>query len=696
MLGFVALWSHALAAILYGALAVWQLRHWNGDPRNRPLVAAFAVMSLWSIFTALLGPHHLLSGLAESARNYAFLAFMYGIVRHAAEAGRERALRLVYTTVAGVIGLQIVIAGVLPRFEDNAAVYDVLLATANVLGLTIAAGSLVLVHNLYGQAAPDSRWGIRLPMIALAGMWTYDLHLYTVAYLTRDPVNDLFAMRGAIVAMLVPIFALASRRNAQWKMALSRAATFQSLSVIVILAYLILMMSATQALELIGGAWVRTGQVALMFAMTLAALVFLPSGRARAWLRVVMAKHLFEHRYDYREEWLRFTRTIGLGGEDAAPLNERVVKSLADIAGSPAGLLLLTDGAYRLNPAASWNWHNDAGKGSTADVEFARFLEASAHVVDFASVRDGVLTAGDQAVQVPRWMTNGEFAWAGIPLLHSDQLVGLVILEPPLVRRPLDWEDFDLFRTAGIQAASYLAEARSQDALANAHRFEEFNRRFAFIMHDIKNLVSQLSLVARNAERHADNPEFRADMIATLQSSVKKMNDLLARLSRGNQAEGEALRAVSLDAVVGAIAAAKQRAHPIELFGPAGLSVTADPVRLEQALAHIVQNAIDASRPADPVRICSGRQGPDVTIEVIDSGHGMSADFVRTRLFQPFASTKDGGFGIGAFEARALVASMGGRLEVESHEGEGSRFTIFLPPGGSSAEPLAQIERIRV
>ena len=86
----------------------------------------------------------------------------------------------------------------------------------------------------------------------------------------------------------------------------------------------------------------------------------------------------------------------------------------------------------------------------------------------------------------------------------------------------LDWEDFDLFRTAGIQAASYIAEARSQQALADAQRFDEFNRRFAFIMHDIKNLVSQLSLVARNAERHADNPEFRADMIATLQSSVEQ------------------------------------------------------------------------------------------------------------------------------------------------------------------------------
>src|SRR3546814_19588773 len=98
-------------------------------------------------------------------------------------------------------------------------------------------------------------------------------------------------------------------------------------------------------------------------------------------------------------------------------------------------------------------------------------------------------------------MSDADAAWAGIPLLHSDRLVGLVILEHPLVRRPLDWEDFDLFRAAGIQAASYLAEARSQEALAAAQRFDEFNRRFAFILHDLHNLVSRLSLVRLAARR---------------------------------------------------------------------------------------------------------------------------------------------------------------------------------------------------
>jgi putative PEP-CTERM system histidine kinase len=679
MIGLIGLWSHALAALLFGALAVWQLRHWNGDPRNRPLVAAFAVTSLWATFTALQGSGGLLAGLAESGRNFAFLAFMYGIVRSAEEDDRQRALKSVYAAVAGVIGLQVVLAGVLPRFAGEPLIADALRSTAYVIGLTIAAGSLVLVHNLYGQASAESRWGIRLPAIALASLWAYDLHLYTVSYLSRDGAPDLNAMRGAIVAMIVPLFALASRRNAGWKVRLSRAATFQSLSLIAILAYLVLMMSATQAFDAIGGRWVRVGQIGLVAAMTLAALVLLPSGRARAWLRVMLAKHLFEHRYDYREEWLGFTRTIARGGEDAAPLGDRVVKALADIAGSPAALLLLVDDGGRLSPGARWNWRHSVEQSTAADEALVGAIERTGHVIDF----DGAAPGG---IAIPEWMRAGGTAWAGIPLLHGDLLVGLVILEQPPFRRPLDWEDFDLFRTAGIQAASYLAEARSQEALAHAQRFDEFNRRFAFIMHDIKNLVSQLSLVARNAERHAENPAFRADMIATLQSSVRKMNDLLARLSHGRPGETDAVRDTDVRPIAATVARAKRQAHPIEVTGCAAVAVRADPVRLEQALTHLVQNAIDASRFDEPIHIRFEQRGQESIIEVIDRGAGMSAEFIRARLFQPFASTKTGGFGIGAYEARSLIAAMGGRLEVSSREGEGSRFTITLPAAAAITE----------
>jgi putative PEP-CTERM system histidine kinase len=259
------------------------------------------------------------------------------------------------------------------------------------------------------------------------------------------------------------------------------------------------------------------------------------------------------------------------------------------------------------------------------------------------------------------------------------------VLAAPEYRRQLDWEDFDLLRTAGNQAASSLAEALGQEALSQAQRFEEFNRRFAFILHDIKNLVSQLSLVARNAERHADNPEFRADMVATLQSSVGKMNELLQRLAPHSQSRVQRLEPQPLRPILTAAIAAKRRDREVSLLGDASVEALVDAGALEQAVGHLLQNALDASS-GEAVTVRVGGNGANVSIAITDKGVGMDGDFIRNRLFEPFASTKPGGFGIGAFEARALITAMGGRLTVDSRLGRGTTFTILLRPAEAAGE----------
>ena len=297
-------------------------------------------------------------------------------------------------------------------------------------------------------------------------------------------------------------------------------------------------------------------------------------------------------------------------------------------------------------------------------------------------------------MEVPPWLVSEERAWAAIPLLHHQRLVGVVILAAPDFHRQLDWEDFDLLRTAGTQAASSLAEALGQEALSQAQRFEEFNRRFAFILHDIKNLVSQLSLLARNAERHADNPEFRADMVATLKSSVGKMNELLARLAPQGSGRVQRVEAQPLRPILNAVIAGKRRDREVSLLGDAGAVALVDTNALEQALGHLLQNALDASS-GQPVTVRVGQEGDQVSIAIADKGVGMDGDFVRNRLFQPFASTKPGGFGIGAFEARSLITAMGGRISVDSRLGGGTTFTILLPAArqtpGAAAEPERKI-----
>ncbi|MFN9578630.1 MAG: XrtA/PEP-CTERM system histidine kinase PrsK [Novosphingobium sp.] len=280
---------------------------------------------------------------------------------------------------------------------------------------------------------------------------------------------------------------------------------------------------------------------------------------------------------------------------------------------------------------------------------------------------------------VPDWLLAEPRAWALVPLHHFDRLVGMVVLARPALTRRLDWEDFDLLRVAGQQLASYLAEQTGQEALAEAGRFDDFNRRIAFVMHDIKNLASQLSLLARNAEAHAENPEFRADMLVTLRNAADKLNALLARLSRYGTSAVESLTPVSADVVAKRVVAQFRAGHQVELVQSAPCLIAGREELLEQVLVHLVQNAIDASQPESPVFVQVSCEQFHGLIEVVDSGSGMSAEFVRTGLFKPFVSTKSGGLGIGAYEARELVRAMGGQLEVESREGLGSRFTIRLP-----------------
>ena len=684
MQALIPFWSHALCAAAFAGLLIWRLIEFRRQDQKL-LLAGFAVTACWAWLSAIV-PGDPLASYAETARNLVWIGLLYSLSATSDE--RQHGVRLVYSAVSAVLGFQIVVDALSMAFPGEAAIEQ----TATLLRITAAAGSLVLVHNLYGQASAASRMNIGLAMLALSLTWSYDLNLYTIVYLDSHLATGLLDWRGAIIGATAPMFALAARRVDGWRIRLSRAATFQSLSLLAICAYFAVMAILATALRGTTVDWSRGFLVSLLALMTVAAMVLLPSSKARSWARVTVAKHLFEHRYDYRSEWLRFVETLGTTGPDAAPLGQRVIKAFADILEAPGGLLLAADSSGAITPASSWNWpgRNPPAGELALMREFWSALETSGRIIELDALRNGWAKPEDCVALAPQWMLEERRAWACIPLIHGDRLFGILLLASPEYRRALDWEDFDLLRTAGRQAASSLAEAYGQEALSNARRFEEFNRRFAFILHDIKNLVSQLSLLSRNAERHADNPEFRSDMVATLRSSVGKMNELLTRLSPEAQSgpqrsDPQPLRTILSDAI-----AAKRRDHEVRLLGDTNLWAWVDALALEQAVGHLVQNAVEASPPDEPVTVAVAGAGHEVLISITDKGCGMDGDFVRNRLFQPFASTKPDGFGIGSFEARSLITAMGGRLIVDSAPGAGTEFSIFLP---AAAEEAVQPQR---
>jgi signal transduction histidine kinase len=214
-------------------------------------------------------------------------------------------------------------------------------------------------------------------------------------------------------------------------------------------------------------------------------------------------------------------------------------------------------------------------------------------------------------------------------------MVGAVVLARPPQARKLDWEDFDLLRVVAQQIATYLAEHLGQQALAEASRFDDFHRRIAFVMHDIKNLSSQLALLARNAERHAENPAFRADMLVTLRNSSDKLNHLVARLSRYGSSTVDKVEPVEVGELAQQLAETFRVRHNVQVIERDECTIAGQRHSIEQILTHLIQNAVDASAPEMPVFVSITGDGLFCRIEIVDSGHGMARNLSATACSNP-------------------------------------------------------------
>jgi putative PEP-CTERM system histidine kinase len=689
-LTIVGLFSHLLAVIGFVALAVVAVWRKRRTASSFWLAAASLVTAVWAavfILTALdpatwgywLPPF-------ETVRSAAWVAFLVAILRPTWRLeDRLRSSFVIASALGFILSLQLALDLLPGTFSALAGDRSLGSQLFIILRLTVAVSGLVLVHNLYVNTEAAARGGVRLLVIGLGGMFVYDLNFYTLAFLLPPPSSDLYNIRGAIYAISVPLLMLSSRDNWIARVQVSRQVVFHTLSFSMIGVYLIVMALLAYGLRLFGGDWGRLFQVSFLFAAVSLGTIVLVSPKFRAALRVMIAKNFFAYKYDYRVEWLRFIATVSqteTSGRDGA-LNDRVIQAVCTVLESPGGVLFVPDDE-NLMPIAAWNDHNLKVEPIPRKSSLAQYLEIRKRIVDIDALRAG---SGDYgAVALPDWVLVGRQAWLCVPLVHLDTMVGFILIERTLAPRTLNWEDFELLRTLGRQAASYIAETSTQMALDEANKFDEFNRRFSFIMHDIKNLVSQLSLVARNAERHAENPAFRADMVKTLQSSVGKMNDMLARLSkRPTERSDPNWLPVAVTAMLRLVVDTKCQAHP-----PLTLCVSEDESmpeqfvagdvdQIEQLFLHLIQNAIDASSADAPIRVVATNTGNEVIVRIEDKGKGMSARFIRNELFQPFRSTKPGGFGIGAYEAREIARAHGGRLELISREGEGTTFTVALP-----------------
>lgn len=316
------------------------------------------------------------------------------------------------------------------------------------------------------------------------------------------------------------------------------------------------------------------------------------------------------------------------------------------------------------------------GEGLVSLPEFLRRQRWVVNLAEYEADPDAY-----DGLALPEWVPDGRRLWLIVPLFHAEVLLGFVMLARPRVPEQLNWETLDLLKTAARQAASYLALEQAARVLADARQFMGFNRLSAFIVHDLKNLIAQLSLGARNAERHKHNPDFIEDAIVTVRNSVDKMNRLLAQLR--SAMSGECSERVDLSETLREVVAERAAVEPaprLEVRDPERCALYADRDRLAAVVGHAVRNAQEATLCDGTVSVRPCAQEGKGLIEVEDTGVGMDDTFVRERLCKPFDSTKGlAGMGLGGCECREFIRALGGRVEVQSAPGRGIRFLMIVP-----------------
>jgi putative PEP-CTERM system histidine kinase len=624
-----------------------------------------------------------LAAALDVLRYALWLGFLWSLVRLSAE-GQPRT-GLTWLPAAAGLALVLVAAAQAWRGWHGELVSD---PDRGVLILLLALPlcGLLLVEQLWRKLGEDARWSAKPACLALGCVFAFDLYLYSEALLFARLDGELKGVRGLAQALAVPLLFMAARRHTDWmkRLQVSRTAAFHSATLILAGSYLLFMSAVGYYVRYFGGTWGRALQTGLLLAglAFLVALVF--SGSLRSWLRVFVGKHFFSYRYDYREEWLRFTAALSTQGP-AEEVGMQIVRGLARTVECPAGSLWTrADTSRPFTQAVRWNVAS-IDTPEPPDSAFCAFLRERGWVIDLDEFRSAPRLYGDLAL--PTWLLSSAPMWVVVPLLAGDDLLGFVLLAPPRATVKLDWEVRDLLKTAGRQAAGYLAQMQATEALLEARKFDAFNRMSAFVVHDLKNIVTQLSLMLKNAERLHDNREFQQDMLLTVESSLEKMRRLMLQLREGATPPGGS-RGVELAPLVQRLQAlAASQGRTLEVRGMERLATRGHEERLERVLGHMVQNALEATPRDGRVWIEVRRYSGQVVVEVGDTGAGMSEEFVKTRLFRPFSSTKTSGMGIGSYESFQYVRELGGSIEVDSEPGRGTRMTVRLPvfelePGG--------------
>ncbi|MBU2924955.1 PEP-CTERM system histidine kinase PrsK [Colwellia sp. C2M11] len=537
--------------------------------------------------------------------------------------------------------------------------------------------SLVLLEQIYRGANDEAKESVTPLVLALGGIAVFDFVLFAQATMVGGIEFQFWYIRGYLSALAVPLLLVSVRRfkAGTVRVFVSRNVVFYSSMLMIAGLYLLAMAVAGYLINYFGGKWGELVSFGFFILGSIVLAVLLITESVRRRVKVFISKHFFANKYEYREEWLELIEKIETAtAENYYQMSLQIMMSKVDATG---GVILKAMENNRFVVPHSDGIELD--ESFDKDLELLEnFTKRQGWIIDINEYSENPLSYPGLFIQPKIWHAVGVNIL--VPILIGKTFYGFFVLSNSNEENKLNWEDRDLLFAISKQLGNFISLNEANDKLAEAKQFDAFNQMSAFLVHDLKNIQAQLALITSNAIQHRDNPEFVDDVFETVESATERLAKVLTQL-RNKQVAQSTSRKVDLGDIIERVIEQRNVIQPrVYLQKIDNCLATLDDERFFSVMNHLIQNAQEASAADGRVDVILEKQGERINIAVSDNGCGMSATFIKTRLFKPFDTTKgNAGMGIGVFDAKQFFESVAGSLTVESIEGQGTKMMISLP-----------------
>lgn len=505
---------------------------------------------------------------------------------------------------------------------------------------------------------------------------------YRLTYMRLVP-NHLYLLSTlSTLAWVLIAYAIIRHRLLNRKIFISRKIIYSFIAPTIFAAYLLVLGIISLIIKTYGLALPYVLQwLALVSGLILFGL-FLFSPTLRRRIHFFISTHFYINKYEYRDEWLALSARL-----QGATDEEKVVQALYEV---------LKDSFYATH-ILIWTGDEDHGYDAfTSDSTAPDHLPGPAinpkdpivHHLKTHSYFYSQERSLDRSQQLRTTIQSDLLKTLNLvllaPLYAGDQLVGIIGLGPEFTGGRYGRDDFDLLAALGTQTATALVAVRMAEKLAHARERQAWDRLAAFVLHDIKNAATMLSLVRTNAPANIHRPEFQKDMLEAIGDALGRMDKVQQRLDMlQEEVAPQWAPLVMQEFLQMRCREIRKRLGDmtIDLQCPPDIQVRSDPQLLARIIENLLLNTLEAcaTSPAVSIAVQVSANEHQAVLTFTDNGPGIADHLLPDGLFEPLKTTKPRGSGIGLWQVRQLVFSLNGSIAAVNTPDNHARFIIRLP-----------------